>query len=244
MSLEVLTMGGGGETASIFVTGLSGSDIVTATKDGKTVKGVWNSSESRFEFMGIKSYGMWTVTATNGEQSVYKNVLVDAAVDYEIVIRYSLYLYDQGDECEEVTGGWVTQALGLQTEYNVPEAPTLTKNATNMVLSRTYGQPYCCGIILPKNKIDFTGYKTINAIVDFGGLASDNNVIFRGYFIKDKLGAVCADGVQWFGFGNNVPAETNKAMSYNISSYDGMFVPYIAMYSFSGSLTIRKIWLE
>ena len=41
MSLEVLTMGGGGESASIFVTGLSETDTVSASKDGKTVNGRW-----------------------------------------------------------------------------------------------------------------------------------------------------------------------------------------------------------
>ena len=45
MSIEVLTQGGGagGESASIFVTGLSESDTVSATKDGKTVQGKWLS---------------------------------------------------------------------------------------------------------------------------------------------------------------------------------------------------------
>ena len=48
MSLNVLTQGGGtgGASASIFVTGLSEADTVTATKGGKTVKGKWVSKEN------------------------------------------------------------------------------------------------------------------------------------------------------------------------------------------------------
>ena len=46
MSLRVMTQGGGagGKFASIFVTGLSEADTVTAVKDGKTVNGKWAQS--------------------------------------------------------------------------------------------------------------------------------------------------------------------------------------------------------
>lgn len=43
---EPLLLGGKGETASIFVTGLTETDTVTATKDGKTWNGVWGSKTS------------------------------------------------------------------------------------------------------------------------------------------------------------------------------------------------------
>ena len=36
-----IMLGAGGETASIFVTGLSETDTVTATKDGKPIVGKW-----------------------------------------------------------------------------------------------------------------------------------------------------------------------------------------------------------
>lgn len=245
MSLNVLTQGGGagGESASIFVTGLDEASTVSATKDGKVISAKWNSTENRFEITRIKEYGMWTVTASNGEETITQDVLVDAAVEYEIEMLFRLYLYREGDECEEVTGGWITQGLGLQVEHNVPQAPILTKNATNMVLSRTSATAYACGITLPQNKIDFTKYKTINIVVDFAGIASNDNCIFRGFFIKDKLGNVCNDGVRWFELANNVAAGSNKAMTGDISGCTGLFIPYISIYS-RGSLTIRKIWLE
>ena len=42
--------GNGGETASIFVTGLSETDTVTATKDGKTYSGKWVSKEAEVPY--------------------------------------------------------------------------------------------------------------------------------------------------------------------------------------------------
>lgn len=242
MSLNVLTQGGGagGEFASIFVTGLSATDTVAAVKDGKTVQGKWNSAENRFEISKIKEYGMWTVTATNGEETITQDVLVDAAVEYEIEMLFRLYLYREGDECEEVTGGWVAQGLGWEAAYNVPSAPTLTKNSSNMAVSRTNASSYECGIILPRNKIDLTGYKTINAIVDYSMINAA--CMFAG-FIRSSLGSVCIDGDRWFRL-NNANNPTSKALvSYDISSYDGLFVLYFALYS-TGNGAIHKLWLE
>lgn len=90
MSLDVLTMGGGsGEFASIFVTGLSESDTVTASNGSKTKTAVWNSTESRHEITKIKDYGTWTVTATDGEETITQDVLVDAAIKFEIEMEVS-----------------------------------------------------------------------------------------------------------------------------------------------------------
>ena len=88
MSLNVLTQGGGagGATASIFITGLSESDTVSAVKDGKTVKGKWNGDGHTIP---IKEYGLWTVTATDGEKVATQDVLVDAAIEFAIPMSLS-----------------------------------------------------------------------------------------------------------------------------------------------------------
>ena len=88
MSLNVLTQGGGtgGASASIFVKGLSESDTVTATKDGKTVRGKWGGGGHTIP---IKDYGLWTVTATNGEKTKTQDVLVDAAIEFTVPMSLS-----------------------------------------------------------------------------------------------------------------------------------------------------------
>lgn len=82
-----------------------------------------------FEIAPIKEYGMYTVTATNGEKTETQDVLVDAAVEYEIEMSYVLWLYREGDECEDITGGWVLENGG---------GGSLTKNADHMVLYHNY----------------------------------------------------------------------------------------------------------
>lgn len=66
---------------------------------------------SGFEISPIRDFGTWTVTATDGEHTKTQDVLVDVITEYEIKMAYEpnyLMLYDFGDECEDVTGGWTT----------------------------------------------------------------------------------------------------------------------------------------
>ena len=55
----------------------------------------------------IRELGTWTVTATDGTNTATQDVLVDVIINYEIEMDLNkLYLYNEGDECENVTGGW------------------------------------------------------------------------------------------------------------------------------------------
>jgi len=76
MSLNVLTqgVGTGGASASIFVTGLSEADTVTATKDGKTVKGKWVQKPNP-AYIGLPSgYTQLEYIESNGDQYTNSNL--------------------------------------------------------------------------------------------------------------------------------------------------------------------------
>ena len=245
MSVQVLTNGGQtGMTASIYITGLSSTDVLTVSGPvaSRNLNAKWNEDTNRFEITNIKDKGLYTIEATNGILVRTKEVLVDGAFDYSIEIDYKLWLYNAGDECISTTGGWVTKGLPIHSGLEYPSAPTLTKNASNMVISRTNASSLC-GIVLPANKIDFTGYKTINAVVTVPTIASNHNCLFFGYYIQDKLSTYCEDGTRWFTFSNSHSGVTNKTVSANISNCSGLFIPYLSLYS-SGAMTVYKIWLE
>lgn len=153
-----------------------------------------------------------------------------------------LYLYREGKEYESLTGGWIAQGLGLEVAYNTPVAPTLTKHKDNMVVIRNtpYGN-MDCGIILPKNKIDFTKYNALNIRFDVSLIAP--NCLFSGY-LKNELGAVCTDGTRWFLVAENTGYyHENVVQSVDISDLNGLYVPYFSMYS-GGCATIHEVWLE
>lgn len=107
----------------------------------------------------IKSYGTWTVTATNGEETISQDVLVDAAVEYEIKMAFALYLYRDGTDVTEVTGGW--EAVYDPGTYYGHGTFAQTEDALTV---STTGRQYVTGVT--KKVIDVTEYKTAVFYVD------------------------------------------------------------------------------
>lgn len=99
----------------------------------------------------IKEYGMWSVTATNGEDTTTQDVLVDAAVEYEIEMSYRLYLYREGDEYTDLTGGWSVSAAG---------GGTLTKTEDGLLLNSSTGNAKYV-TVSTANYIDITNYSKL-----------------------------------------------------------------------------------
>lgn len=86
---------------------------------GEFIAGAEVQQHFQHHTIKIKEYGLWTVTATNGEKTTTQDVLVDAAVEYEIEMGYRLWLYREGEEFEDVTGGWLPYSSGTQQQYAV-----------------------------------------------------------------------------------------------------------------------------
>lgn len=99
--------GGGGEFASIFVTGLSQTDSVSmVTPSGITVTPIWTSKTIEGEtvngwlFSNLVVYGNYVITASNGAKTKTQNVLIDMAEEQEIKMSFipsgciAEYLFD------------------------------------------------------------------------------------------------------------------------------------------------------
>ena len=108
----------------------------------------------------IRDFGTWTVTATDGTDTYTQDVLVDVITNYEIEISKKLYLYRDGNECEDITGGWVFCPWPSSSYY---ANGTMTKNDTSILLSSNAVQ---FAGARPSNKIDLTDYSKIVFIVD------------------------------------------------------------------------------
>ena len=98
-----IMLGAGGETASIFVTGLSEADTVTATNGSKTLTGKWDSGKNGFLIKPISNFGTWTVTATYASGlTAIKIVEVDTAEEYRILMsfidKYTVLLLHMDDD--------------------------------------------------------------------------------------------------------------------------------------------------
>lgn len=107
--------GGGKNISSIIITGLSSTDTITCTKDGKIYTATWDETAQHWEIVGLP-LGTFTVEATNGIKTTTETVLIDITGVYEIEMSYRLYLYKDGDQCEDVTGGWQCWKLAGTSE--------------------------------------------------------------------------------------------------------------------------------
>lgn len=227
-----IMVGGGGPTASIKVRGLSQSDTVTAAMGSKTKNATWVTDGSYWLIDGIRDFGTWTVTATNGTKTATQDVLVDVITEYEITMAYRLYLYNEGDECEDVTGGWTIDGYVYTGEvYGVSAG---VKNADSFYLTSNPGST----AFGTANKVDLSTYNTLYATFRYDK-AKQNPWVGALLGDKDLVGSnrypnVCD--------GNGVDADITA--SADISGLSGNHYVVAACTYSQGGGYVYKIWLE
>lgn len=69
----------------------------------------------------------------------------------------TVYLYNTGDECTDITGGWVAKALKRPDQGSAAE-PTVTKNTDNLFIK---GKASNGGVVHTQNKINLSGKKKL-----------------------------------------------------------------------------------
>lgn len=166
----------------------------------------------------IKEYGLWTVTATD---AIPQNVVINAADEFQITMYVSpLYLYNYGDECKDVTGGW--EAMSGMT--------AATKQANAIY---TPSEPDCglCTV----NKIDLTPYTTLYARKKPVGSNVAHPIVTINT-ARDRTTEVGAVGV---------PTTSGESVvSANITNLTGDYYVACRDTATAGSGYVYQIWLE
>ena len=111
MLLNPIISASGGLKPQIVVTAPTGSTVTCTTPGGIIIQGIEVSGT--WTFADLPGLGTYTINASNGTQSKAKSVAVDRIGVYQVSIGYRLYLYNLGDECTDVTGGFA--------EYNTKD---------------------------------------------------------------------------------------------------------------------------
>lgn len=121
MLFNTIIGGNGGETVAIFVTGLSETDTVTVTKDGKTYSGKWISSENIWSFTKLKGTGTYTVTATDGTDTNSKQVTIELAGQSKSVDLSFTKIYGISRVTTDASPAWVRtdKAVGMTATATV-----------------------------------------------------------------------------------------------------------------------------
>ena len=153
---NMVSGGGGKNISSIVITGLSSTDTVTCTKDGKSYTATWDATAQHWEIVGLP-LGTFSLTATNGAKSTTATVQIDVTGVYEIEMSFKLWLYKDGDECEAVTGGWSNSGYS-RANWSVAAG---VKNSDNMLVGQDPGVDHQYRMFGTVNAIDCSVYHTL-----------------------------------------------------------------------------------
>lgn len=181
------------------------------------------------EIAKIKDIGMWTVAATNGVKTKTKDVFVNAAVEYEIEIDLlRLWLYREGDQCEEVTGGWYKNN-GVSTASYPSASGTVTFEESALYVSAGSG---VSAAATTGNKISIDGETKIFAT--FADVNKDLSIRLTEHNTGDISTDKCVAHLR---------TEANGTVELDISGNTGeCYFTFIAASTRSGRLT--QLWLE
>lgn len=149
--------------------------------------------------------------------------LVDKVLDIEG--RELLYLYNEGDECEDATGGWYGGQLIDTTATDMGGTFTKKLNMFELVGSNLYA-------ISHNNKIDVTGYNKLYVKCDRSGVGAFNLVVSESRFVQvetDARSEVTGDA-------------TNDILELDISKVSGE--KYITLFCWKKVANIYQVWLE
>ena len=119
---SLTALGGGGLIPEIRVTAKAGALLNLHYKDSSIILQSYQlgAEETQHTFVVSVSETLYVVDdVTNGKDV---EVLVDTVSQYSVEIKYALWLYKYGDECIDITGGWVNRNIG----------GTITKNQDNI----------------------------------------------------------------------------------------------------------------
>ena len=113
--------------ATIAVTFPSDCTSVTCTK-GDTVLSVPSGSLSSGSYtFNIPEVGEWVLYCTNGIDSDTETVNVTEEKAYSVALSFLYYLYNTGDECTAVTGGWKARKQGSRGTFTKKETSIFVK---------------------------------------------------------------------------------------------------------------------
>lgn len=209
------------------------SYIFSATEPEAPAEGenpVWilTGASSTVEFNALKKNGI-QICPMSAKQYVggaWMDVTAKSWQNGEWV-DWLVYLYNEGDSCVDITGGWVANAnMKLNGSANKPA--NVTFNATN--ITTKLGSVCIANTV---NKIDVTPYSTLNFYVDVQETAiSDVYGIIANYGDIYKDCVACLINAQVTGL---------QTITVPLVGVEGEY--YVACGSSNRIRVIHKVWL-
>ena len=196
----------------------SNTGIATASVSGTTVT------------VTPKGYGTATITVSVAAGT---NHTAPGSKTYSITVNV-LYLYNAGNECSSVTGGWIGTGKNMASWGYAAGTPVITRNSTSMTIGCKVAAEGA--IIYTKNKINLAGYTTLKYEGTLAGstewgyhmMAAWSSLVT--YYTDNMSASATMDG-------------SGSSKSINVSSLNGTYYIGFGIYT-TPNLTMKKLWLE
>lgn len=192
--------------ATINITYPAGSTCTcsdgTTTLSAPDTSGTWTCT--------VPNAGKWTVTSTDGDKSKSGDALITTDGQTEsITLLYITHLFNNGDTCDAITGGWGIGATSSGSASISGQQISIVVNAE---------KTFSCGT---KNKIDVSEYEALSVTVD-----SIGNGSLSVYLYATSVSNPVA----------KVTTETTGTVSLDISSVSGANTVMLSFYSEKGGM--------
>lgn len=200
--------------ATINITYPAGSTCTcsdgTTTLSAPDTSGTWVCT--------VPNAGKWTVSSTDGDKSKSADVVITTDGQTEsVTLLYITHLFNNGDTCDAITGGWGTGATSSGSASISGQQISIAANAQ---------KTFSCGT---KNKIDVSEYEALSVAVDSIG----------GGSLSVYLYATSASNPA-----AKVTTKTTGTVSLDISSVFGANTVMLSFYSEKGgSVKVSEVSL-
>lgn len=211
--------------AGSVCTAICGSTTLTAPD----TSGTWACA--------VPNAGTWEIVSGN-----YRRFLVIADGDNKTADVTKLFLFDNGDYCNNVTGGWTTKAWKQNNGFYDYEAVAPTINIQNglMVIAPMKTSGYASGAILPVNDFDMGLYTKFCVKVAAFSCPSGQFIPYAA--VSDRSIAYWQDAPAKL----DLSSTGTRILSFSFGS--GNKTPYVAIRcndaNANSILKISQMWLE
>ena len=180
-----------------------------------------------------KGYGTATITVAVAEGT---NHTAPGSRTYTVTVQV-LYLYNAGNECSSVTGGWTSRGIAIgDWEWGREKGtPVVTRGSSGITIATEVNGESV--VLYTAAKINLSGYSTLK----YEGTLSttDNSASWHQLSAWSSFGTyvtqgqAAATGLQGSG----------SSASLNVSGLNGSY--YVGIHSHTTPpLTMKKLWLE
>lgn len=173
MSLTLNMVGGGGllKAFAIIKASFPVGSICTCSDENKTLRAQDTSGTA---FFLVPYAATWTVLCTNGTKTASTSIVISTQYQVEYVaLIYRTYLYNTGDECIAVSGGWQGRAVKVKTSESAA-VPSVTKGAST--ISASISGSGKGGVLEIINNFDLSDYSTLYFDINSTSRAQYNGI--------------------------------------------------------------------